>query len=177
MSETVRVELGARSYEIRIGAGLIEQAGNAIGGLRPGARCMIVTDTNVDACHGAKMRASLDEAGIDHQTVVVAPGEASKSFAIYQRVVEAILEARLERNDLVIALGGGVVGDLAGFAAATVRRGMDFVQASTSCWRRSILRSAARPASMLRRAESRRRLPPARAGAGRHGGASDTAAA
>jgi 3-dehydroquinate synthase len=132
MNQTVEVELGERSYSIVIGAGLIDAAGGRIAERRPGARCAIVTDDNVDACHGERLRTSLTGAGIDHLTLRVAPGEASKSFPTYERIVGGILEARLERDDLVVALGGGVVGDLAGFAAATARRGMDFVQIPTS---------------------------------------------
>lgn len=132
MTEVVTVELGARSYPIVIGAGLLAEAGRRIAELRPGARCAIVTDDNVEAAHGAALRAGMTAAGVDHVTLTISPGEASKSFATYERVVGGILDARLERNDLVIAFGGGVVGDLAGFAAATVRRGMDFVQIPTS---------------------------------------------
>ena len=132
MSRTVEVELGKRSYSILIGDGLIEKAGEHIAALRPGARCAIVTDENVDAAHGAALRASLDTAGVGHVTLTVAPGEASKSFSVFETVVGGLLDARLERNDLVVALGGGVVGDLAGFAASVTRRGMDFVQIPTS---------------------------------------------
>lgn len=131
-SQTVHVELGARSYPIVIASGLIEAAGEYLSKLRPGARCAIITDENVDACHGGPLRASLERSHIDHVTLAVPPGEGSKSFAMLERVVGFILEARLERTDLVIALGGGVVGDLAGFAAAICRRGMDFVQVPTS---------------------------------------------
>jgi 3-dehydroquinate synthase len=132
MSVTVRVELGSRAYDIRIGSGLIASAGEEIARLRPGARCFIVTDANVDAAHGASLRASLDAAGIAHATTVVGPGEATKSWDGIRQVTDAILAARMERGDLVVALGGGVVGDLAGFAAAIARRGMDFVQIPTS---------------------------------------------
>jgi len=132
MNRTVRVELGPRSYDILIADGLIERAGSLIAALRPGVRCAIVTDENVDARHGERLRASLSAAGIGHVTIAVAPGEGAKSWEGLQQVVAGILDARLERNDLVIAFGGGVVGDLAGFAASVVRRGMDFVQVPTS---------------------------------------------
>lgn len=130
--QTVKVELGERSYEIRIGDGLLGACGSMIGALRPGARVAIVTDDNVDAAHGALLRASLDNAGIGHVTLTVRPGEASKSMSVLTDLVERLLGAKLERNDLVVALGGGVIGDLAGFAAAITRRGMDFVQVPTS---------------------------------------------
>ncbi|MEZ5871157.1 MAG: 3-dehydroquinate synthase [Nitratireductor sp.] len=132
MTIDVKVELGSRSYPIHIGDGLLETAGERIASLAPGARCAIVTDSNVDQAHGQSLRNSLSRAGIEHSMIVVPPGEATKSFAMLQKVVEAILDARLERRDLVIAFGGGVVGDLTGFAAAIVRRGMDFVQIPTS---------------------------------------------
>jgi 3-dehydroquinate synthase len=130
--QTVKVELGERSYEIRIGGGLLGACGSMIGTLRPGARAAIVTDDNVDAAHGAALRASLDSAGIGNVTLTVRPGEASKSMPVLTNLVDRLLGAKLERSDLVIALGGGVIGDLAGFAAAVARRGMDFVQVPTS---------------------------------------------
>jgi 3-dehydroquinate synthase len=132
VTQSVRVALGARTYDILIGEGLLAEAGRRIAALRPGARCAIVTDETVERLHGEALRAALDGAGVGHTTIAVAPGETSKSFAVYERVVRAILAERLGRNDLVIAFGGGVVGDLAGFAAATARRGMDFVQIPTT---------------------------------------------
>lgn len=131
-STIVGVELGARSYDIIIGDNLIESAGERIGALLPGARAIIVTDRNVAGFHLERVKASLAAAGIDAAETVIDPGEASKSFARLEQVVDAILAARLERNDVVIALGGGVVGDLAGFAAGIVRRGMKMVQMPTS---------------------------------------------
>jgi 3-dehydroquinate synthase len=91
-----------------------------------------VTDTNIARHHLPRLTASLDGAGIRHAAITIQPGESSKSFATYERVCDAILAARMERGDIVVALGGGVVGDLAGFAAATVRRGMRLVQIPTS---------------------------------------------
>ena len=130
--QTVNVNLAERSYDIRIAAGLLADAGAAISRLRPKARCAVVSDTNVMAAHGETLRASLTAAGIDFSELAVAPGESSKSFAGFQQVCSFLLDARLERGDLVIAFGGGVVGDLAGFAAACVRRGIDFVQIPTT---------------------------------------------
>jgi 3-dehydroquinate synthase len=100
--------------------------------LAPGVSCAIVTDTNVARHHLPVLEASLDAARIRHAAITIAPGESSKSFATYEQVCDAILAARMERGDIVVALGGGVVGDLAGFAAATVRRGMRLVQVPTS---------------------------------------------
>lgn len=132
MNTQIEVGLAERSYLIHVGSGLLEKTGRLIAKIRPGVRAAIVTDSNVDAQHGLTLRNSLDEAGIAHVTIPVTPGEPSKSFPVLTAVAEAIIDARLERTDLVIALGGGVVGDLAGFAAAIVRRGMDFVQIPTS---------------------------------------------
>jgi 3-dehydroquinate synthase len=125
---TVPVALGARSYEIVIGRDLLAEAGSRIARLRPGAAAAIVTDATVASLHLPRLEQSLSAAGIRHDRIVVAPGEESKSYAALERVVEAIIAGRFERNDLVIAFGGGGVGDLAGFAAAVARRGMDYVQ-------------------------------------------------
>ena len=128
----VTVQLPQRPYDILIGPALLDGAGTAIAGLAPGSACAIVTDENVAAHHLPTLQASLDRAGIRHTSVVVHPGEASKCYAVFETVCDAILAARLERGDLIVALGGGVVGDLAGFAAASVRRGMRLVQMPTS---------------------------------------------
>ncbi|MEP7452137.1 3-dehydroquinate synthase [Phyllobacterium sp. SB3] len=129
----VPVKLGDRSYDILIGAGLIERAGQEIVS-RAGKtmRAAIVSDETVAELHLARLQASLSVAGIESTPVVVAPGEQSKCFATLETVTNAILAARLERGDIVIAFGGGVIGDLAGFAAGIARRGMGFVQIPTS---------------------------------------------
>ena len=129
---TVPVELGARRYEIRIGEGLSASAGAQIARLAPGAACAIVTDANVARDCLPQIEAALSAAGVRHARIVVNPGEASKSWGVLSRVCEEIIAARMERGDLVVALGGGVVGDLAGFAASTIRRGMRFVQIPTT---------------------------------------------
>lgn len=128
----VRVELGARSYDILIGGGLVARAGGEIAARLPGVRAAIVTDRNVGGHHAGALAQSLEAAGIASTTIVVEPGERSKGFATLQEVVDGVLAARLERGDVVVALGGGVVGDLAGFVAGIVRRGMRFVQIPTS---------------------------------------------
>ena len=128
----VPVDLPGRAYEIAIGPGLLGEAGAAITRLAPGAACAIVTDDNVARHHLATLEASLEQAGIRHASVAVRPGEGSKCYAVFETVCDAILAAKLERGDIVLALGGGVVGDLAGFAAASVRRGMRLVQVPTS---------------------------------------------
>ena len=128
----LKVGLGARSYDIVIGEHLLECAGARIAALAPGANCAIVTDAHVAALHLPALEASLAAAGIRSTAIIVPPGEASKSYAQFERVCDAVIAAKLERRDLVVALGGGVIGDLAGFAAASVRRGMAFVQIPTS---------------------------------------------
>ena len=130
--QIVRVELGARAYDIVIGSGLLAQAGSEIAQRLPRVRAAIVTDGNVGARHAATLADSLAASGIHATTITIPPGEKSKSFAELEAVVDGVLAARLERGDVVVALGGGVVGDLAGFAAGIVRRGMKFVQIPTS---------------------------------------------
>jgi shikimate kinase/3-dehydroquinate synthase len=130
---TIEVALGSRAYEVLIGPGLIEAAGELVRARLGAAKCGIVTDANVAAAGQlARLQSGLEAAGVRAETEVVAPGEATKSFAVLARLSERLLEMRLERGDLVIALGGGVVGDLAGFAASIVRRGMRFVQVPTT---------------------------------------------
>ena len=134
MSEPTLVEvaLGERSYDIVIGPGLLAESGGRIAALAPGARVAIVTDETVADLHLPALKESLDLAGVRHDGVVVKAGEASKSFATFARVCEELIATRVERGDLIVALGGGVVGDLAGFAAAVVRRGMRFAQIPTT---------------------------------------------
>src|SRR3954452_21146987 len=129
---TVEVALGERSYGIVIGRDVLASLGERIKTLRPGARTAIVTDRTVARHWLDKTEASLAEAGIASSRIVVGEGEGSKSYDGLREVCEALIAAKIERNDLVVALGGGVVGDLAGFAAAIVRRGVDFVQVPTS---------------------------------------------
>jgi 3-dehydroquinate synthase len=131
-SVTVPVSLGERSYDILIGKGLVDRAGVEVAKRLKGARVAIVTDENVAKAHLERLTASFNQAGIEATPVVVAPGEKSKSFATLETVTNAILAARLERGDALVAFGGGVVGDLSGFVAGIVRRGMNFVQMPTS---------------------------------------------
>ncbi|MBV9531279.1 MAG: 3-dehydroquinate synthase [Bradyrhizobium sp.] len=128
----VNVALGERAYDIVIGREVLSCLGERIAALRPGVRAAVVTDCGVAKHWLAKTEAVLAQAGIASAPVVVEEGEGSKSYATLKQVSEALLAARIERNDLVIALGGGVVGDLAGFAAAILRRGVDFVQVPTT---------------------------------------------
>src|SRR6516164_1490986 len=128
----VKVELGDRAYAIAVGRGLLASLGTRVGALKPGAKAAIVTDETVAKHYLAPATATLAASNIVATPIVVAPGEASKCFATLERVCDALLAARIERGDVVIALGGGVVGDLAGFAAAVVRRGIDYVQVPTT---------------------------------------------
>jgi 3-dehydroquinate synthase len=129
---TVEVALGERAYDIVIGRGVLAGLGARIAALRPGARAAVVTDEYVATHWLRKTEASLLDAGIATSRIIVDEGEVSKSYEGLEFVCEELIAARIERNDLVIALGGGVVGDLAGFAAAVLRRGVDFVQVPTS---------------------------------------------
>lgn len=129
---TVTVPLGDRSYPIVVGAGLIDRAGALIAPLLRRPRVHVVADAAVAALHLPRLAASLDAAGIAHAATLVPPGEASKSFAELERLLDALLDARVERKTTLVAFGGGVTGDLAGFAAAVALRGIDFVQIPTT---------------------------------------------
>ena len=133
VAERLHVDLGARGYDIAIGPGLIGRAGAEITSL-PNApnRVVVVTDHHVAELHLAPLERSLSDAGLAFDAFVVPAGEASKSFASFEKLCEALLTAGLERKTWLIALGGGVVGDLTGFAAAVLLRGLDFVQVPTS---------------------------------------------
>lgn len=132
VTETVHVSLGERSYDILIGSGLIARAGQEIASRLPGIRAAVVTDENLAKLHLSSLLGALEAAGITATPVVVPAGEKSKGFATLETVTNDILKARLERGDAVIAFGGGVIGDLAGFVAGIVRRGMNFIQIPTS---------------------------------------------
>jgi 3-dehydroquinate synthase len=129
---TVRVELGDRSYDILIGPGLIAAAGREISSRLKGRKVAVVTDENVGARYLEAFMASLSEAGISAQSLILPAGEKTKSFEHLVTVCDAVLSARIERGDAVVALGGGVIGDLTGFAAGIVRRGSRFIQIPTS---------------------------------------------
>ncbi len=128
----IRVDLAGRSYDIRIGRDLLSGAGAAIAEATRARGCLVVTDENVARHHLAALEASLDAAGLTHANLILPAGEKTKSWGFLEKTVEAILANRLERGDAVVALGGGVIGDLAGFASAISRRGMRFVQVPTS---------------------------------------------
>jgi 3-dehydroquinate synthase len=128
----VPVALGPRSYDVIIGEGLVARAGEFIAPLLRRPRTAIITDENVARHHLDALRRSLDAAGIASETLVLAPGEATKSFADLANVCDWLLAGGIERGDCIVAFGGGVIGDLAGFAAAVVLRGIAFVQVPTT---------------------------------------------
>ncbi len=130
--EDLTLDLGPRSYTIRIGSDLIDGAGAMMAPVMTGKRAFIITDDHVAPLYLGRLAASLDEAGIAHQSLVLPAGEGTKDFAHLQQVLGAMLDARCERSTMVVALGGGVIGDLAGFAAAICLRGLDFVQIPTT---------------------------------------------
>jgi 3-dehydroquinate synthase len=132
LPQNVRVDLAGRSYDILIGRDLISQAGMHLALLLAKRRVLVVTDENVGQRHLGTLVASLEAAGIPAASLTLPAGEKTKSWPFLEQVVERILAERLERGDAVIALGGGVIGDLAGFASAIARRGMKFVQIPTS---------------------------------------------
>jgi 3-dehydroquinate synthase len=130
--DTVHVPLDGRAYDVRIGAGLIARAGDEIAPLLARPRVAIVSDATVAALHGDALRAALDRAGVASSMLTLPPGEATKGWPEFTRTVEWLLAEKVERRDVVVALGGGVIGDLVGFAAAVLRRGVRFVQIPTS---------------------------------------------
>ncbi|MGQ0533868.1 MAG: 3-dehydroquinate synthase [Caulobacteraceae bacterium] len=129
---TIRVDLGPRSYDVHTGAGLLARAGELIAPFAPTSRVFIVTDQNVARLHRPALAAALDAAGIRNWTITLPPGESAKSFAGLEMLTRHLLQAGIERRDLVIAFGGGVIGDLTGLAAGLTKRGVDFVQVPTT---------------------------------------------
>jgi len=132
MEKTVRVELGERSYDVVIGPGLLQQAGARIAPLLKRRRVVVVSDENVAALHLQTLRTGLACADIEMVALALPPGESTKGWEQFSRTVEWLLEQKVERGDVVVAFGGGVIGDLVGFAAAVLRRGVRFVQIPTS---------------------------------------------
>jgi 3-dehydroquinate synthase len=128
----LRVALDRRGYDIHIGGGLLARAGQLIAPVIRQRRAVIVTDAHVAALHLPALSAALDAAGIAHHHIVLPPGEQTKDFAHFARLCEEVLSLGIERGTPLIALGGGVVGDLTGFAAATLLRGLDYIQIPTT---------------------------------------------
>ncbi len=129
---TVHVSLPGREYEVVIAPGLLTESGTRIRDLNLGRRCAVITDSNVDRHHGAALVSSLESAGISVSRHVIPAGEASKSFSVFETLNEELAAAGHDRSSFVVALGGGVVGDLAGYVAASFYRGVPFVQIPTT---------------------------------------------
>ncbi len=130
--ETLRVALGERSYDIIVASGLIERAGTHIAPLLKRPRAVVITDENVAALYLERFVKSLEAANILTQTITLPAGEQTKSFAHLERLCEQLSELNVERSTTLIALGGGVIGDLVGFAAAVMLRGLAFIQVPTT---------------------------------------------
>lgn len=132
MRETVHVDLGARAYDVEIGPGLIADTATWLAPLLARPKVAIVTDDTVAALHLKQLRAGLEQAGLAVSALTLPSGEATKSWPSLIKTTEWLLDQQVERRDIVIAFGGGVIGDLVGFAAAVLRRGVRFVQIPTS---------------------------------------------
>lgn len=132
MTHTIHVSLAERSYDVLAGPGLLARAGELIAPFAPNKRVFVVTDANVAALHLTALTASLDGAGLKHTTIIMAPGEGTKSFAGLEQLSRELLQRGAGRKDLIIAFGGGVIGDLTGLAAGLVMRGVDFMQIPTT---------------------------------------------
>ena len=131
--EKIHVDLGKHAYDIEIGAGLLPTVGAKVATLVPKAqRAVIVSDTNVAPLYGETLKRSLNEAGLPATIVTIEAGEQSKNMQVLSEVLEQIAESGLTRSDVLVTLGGGVVGDLGGFAAESFMRGIAFVQVPTS---------------------------------------------
>ncbi len=128
----VEVGLGDRTYDVVIGSGLLGRAGELLKDLLPRRRTVIVTDENVAALHGPTLVGALNAAGISSRMIVLPAGEQTKSFAGLADLSDRLLAEQLDRGYMIIALGGGVIGDLTGFAAAIYKRGVDFIQIPTT---------------------------------------------
>jgi 3-dehydroquinate synthase len=131
MSETVNVALGARSYDIHIGPGLIQRAGALLAPLARGA-LPVVTDDNLAPLHLERLKAALRLEGLEAKPIILPAGESTKSFAGLEALSRALLATGVERGGLIVAFGGGVVGDLIGLAAGLLKRGIDFAQIPTT---------------------------------------------
>jgi len=128
----IPVGLGARAYDVVVGPGLIDRAGEHIAPLLKTKRTAIVTDSNVGEHHGERLAVSLEKAGVAVDVITVPAGEESKSFEGLASLSDQLLDLELDRGDIIVAFGGGVVGDLTGFAASIYKRGIDFIQVPTS---------------------------------------------
>jgi len=131
-TETITVKMGRKSYDILVGDGLIDGAAEHLTKVLKRRKAFIVTDETVAGLHLERLMASLEAGGIACHATILPPGEKNKDFAHLQQMTDSLLDAGAERSDTLVALGGGVIGDMTGFAAAILRRGMDFVQVPTT---------------------------------------------
>jgi 3-dehydroquinate synthase len=131
-ASTIRVDLAGRGYDIAIGPGLLDRAGELSRPLLAAPRVIVVSDETVAPLYGARLAASFDRAGVRTTSITVPAGESSKEFGAFGRLLGEVLDRRPDRKTTLVALGGGVVGDLAGFAAAVLLRGLDFIQVPTT---------------------------------------------
>jgi 3-dehydroquinate synthase len=132
MNRIITVGLGSRAYEVRIGSGLLDRAGAQLAPFLPRGRTVVVTDANVAEHHGERLAVALERGGVSVDLIALPAGEGSKSFAGLAALTDQLLALGLDRGDVITAFGGGVVGDLAGFAAAVYKRGIDFIQIPTT---------------------------------------------
>jgi 3-dehydroquinate synthase len=132
MSRAIPVGLGERAYEVRIGPGLLDRAGQIAAPFLPRGRTVVITDQNVCDHHGERLAVAFERGGISVDVIALPPGEATKSFEGLASLADQLLALELDRGDVITAFGGGVVGDLAGFAAAIYKRGIDFIQIPTT---------------------------------------------
>jgi len=130
--KVVGVDLGSRSYDVIVGSGLIAESGQFAAPFLKRPRCAIVTDENVASLHLEALQTGLASAQIESEAIVLPSGERTKCWSMLERTVESLLDFKIERDDMLIAFGGGVIGDLAGFAASILRRGIRFIQIPTS---------------------------------------------
>ncbi|AWJ84339.1 3-dehydroquinate synthase [Azospirillum sp. TSH58] len=133
VTDTVRLDLGPRSYDILVGDRVLDGAGPRIAAITNGKAPIVVTDENVAPRHLPTLERTLREAGVEPTQAIVLPaGEKTKDFAHFERLMDAILARGIERSAVLLALGGGVIGDITGFAAASALRGIDFIQVPTT---------------------------------------------
>ncbi len=140
----ITVDLGANSYPILIGAGLLADLPLHIKPYLQRKRLAVITDENVARHHLPSLQSIAQNAGLELATLTLPAGETTKSWAMLEKTCTWLLDQKIERGDLIVAFGGGVIGDLAGFAAAIVRRGLLLSKSRQLCWRRWIARLAVR---------------------------------
>ena len=128
----IHLPLGDRSYDILIGGGILDRLEEYLAPIVGTARLFVVTEENVSALYESKVKAALARGGFGGSWFTLTPGESSKSFASFEALTNELLDTGVERSDIILALGGGVIGDLAGFAAASILRGIDFIQIPTT---------------------------------------------